>query len=139
MQAICEDLRKVRSISKMKVADNGGCSHALQAGPPVILHWSDHTSYIQSDLRSETDEWLQLCRMVALQSGDDLEEHQLTADDVPVLVECCIKFIETYGMLTEGIYRRSGVQSKINRLLNALKNDAWNVHISRYCLVMRSF
>lgn len=131
-QTTSEDLRKIRSISKMKLTDGGGCPHALQGGPPFILHWTDHTFYIQSDLRSETDEWLTLSRTVSLASGADLEDHQLTADDVPVLVECCIKFIETYGMLTEGVYRRSGVQSKINRLLCSLKTDAWSVHISKY-------
>ena len=102
----------------------------VECGTPLFVNWNDHTLYIQSDLTSETDNWLQLFRLVALQSGGSLEDHQLTADDVPVLVECCIKFIETYGMLTEGIYRRSGVQSKINRLLNLLQVDAWNARIS---------
>lgn len=125
---ICEDLRKVHSVSQL--SDGGGCPHAMQPGSPLIIHWPDHTCYIQSDLRVETETWFQLSRSVALQSGADLADHQMTADDVPVLIECCIKFIETYGMLTEGIYRRSGVQSKINRLLVSLRFDAWNVHIS---------
>ena len=34
-------------------------------------------------------------------------------------------------MLSEGVYRRSGVQSKVHRLLNALQANAWNVHISK--------
>ena len=128
-QIICEDLRNVHSVSQL--SDGGGSSSALQPGSPIIIHWSDHTCYIQSDLKTETEAWYCLSRLVALQSGTALEDHQLTADDVPVLVECCIKFIETYGMLTEGIYRRSGVQSKINRLLVELRVDAWNVRISR--------
>lgn len=125
---ICEDLRKVHSVSQL--SDGGGSPYALQIGSPIVIHWPDHTCYIHSDLKAETETWFLLSRAVALQSGTDLEDHQLTADDVPVLVECCIKFIETYGMLTEGIYRRSGVQSKINRLLVGLRYDAWNVHIS---------
>ena len=128
-QIICEDLRKVHSVSQL--SDGGGSSNALQPGSPIIIHWSDHTCYIQSDLKTETEAWYCLSRLVALQSGTALEDHQLTADDVPVLVECCIKFIETYGMLTEGIYRRSGIQSKINELLVELRVDVWNVHISR--------
>jgi len=36
----------------------------------------------------------QVLRQVALTSGPSLEDQQLTADDVPVLVETCIKFIE---------------------------------------------
>ncbi len=127
-QIICEDLRKVHSVSQLN--DGGGSPYALQPGSPIIIHWPDHTCYIQSDLKSETEAWYHLSRSVALQSGTELADHQLTADDVPVLIECCIKFIETYGMLTEGIYRRSGVQSKINRLLQGLRVDAWNVHIS---------
>ena len=125
---ICEDLRKVHSVSQL--SDGGGSPYALQVGSPIVIHWPDHTCYIQSDLKAETETWYLLSRAVALQSGTDLEDHQLTADDVPVLVECCIKFIETYGLMTEGIYRRSGVQSKINRLLVGLRYDAWNVHIS---------
>jgi len=128
--AVCEDLRKVRSASMMRQCDERGCPNALQPGFPLIVHWSDHTLYIQSDQRAESESWLEIIRSVALHSGADLEDHQLTADDVPVLVECCIKFIETYGMLTEGIYRRSGVQSKIDGLLVALRSDAWSFHIS---------
>ena len=129
--AVCEDLRKVRSASMMRQCDERGCPSALQPGCPLIVHWSDHTRYIQSDQRAESESWLEIIRSVALHSGADLEDHQLTADDVPVLVECCIKFIETYGMLTEGIYRRSGVQSKIDGLLVALRSDAWRLHISK--------
>jgi len=128
--AVCEDLRKVRSASMMRQCDERGCPNALQPGFPLIVHWSDHTLYIQSDQRAESESWLEIIRSVALHSGADLEDHQLTADDVPVLIECCIKFIETYGMLTEGIYRRSGVQSKIDGLLVALRSDAWSFHIS---------
>ena len=131
MQALCDDLRKIHSISKMKLPEGGGCPHALQSGPLIIFHWMDRTFYMQSDVKEETEEWFALSRGVALTSGANLEDHQLTADDVPVLVECCIKFIETYGILTEGIHRRSGTQSKSNRILYTLKTDAWSAHISR--------
>lgn len=127
---VSEDLRKVRSITQPNSGDIADCPLANQSAAPIIFHWSDHTTYIQSNSKVDTECWLQLTRSIALQSGEDLEENQLTIEDVPVLVECCVKFIETYGMLTEGIYRRSGVQSKIVRLLALLRNDAWSVHIS---------
>jgi len=127
---IGENLHKVRSVSLVKPGDCNGCSLVIQTGPILIVNWTDHTLYIQCDLKNETENWHQILRSIALESGAQLEDRQLTADDVPVLVECCIKFIETYGVLSEGIYRRSGVQSKIQRLLNRLKIDAWNQHIS---------
>ena len=127
-EATCQDLRKVRSATQMKRPDSAGSLATHDS--PIIVNWAHKTLYIESDLASETENWLEVLRAVALQSGCHLQDYQLTADDVPVLVECCIKFIETYGMLSEGIYRRSGVQSKINRLLNNLKTDAWNQHIS---------
>lgn len=126
-----EDLRKVRSITQPKSGDIiAECPLANHTAGSIIIHWSDHTLYIQSNSKLDTEAWLQLTRTVALQSGPNIEENQLTTDDVPVLVECCLKFIEAYGMLAEGIYRRSGVQSRVNRLLILLRNDAWNVHIS---------
>jgi len=125
-----ENLHKVRSVSLVKLGDSGGCSLAIQPGRYFIVNWFDHTLYIQCDVKSETENWYHLLRLVALESGSSLEDHQMTAEDVPVLVECCIKYIETYGVLSEGIYRRSGVQSKVQRLLQRLKSDAWNQHIS---------
>lgn len=125
-----ENLNKVRSVSLGKLGDSGGCSLAIQPGRFFIVNWFDHTLYIQCDLKCETENWYHLFRSVALESGSDLEDQQMTNDDVPVLVECCIKYIETYGVLSEGIYRRSGVQSKVQRLLQRLKSDAWNQHIS---------
>jgi len=125
-----ESLHKVRSVSWVKLGDIGGCSLAIQPGRFFIVNWFDHTLYIQCDLRSETENWYHLLRSVALVSGSSLEDQQMTPDDAPVLVECCIKYIETYGILSEGIYRRSGVQSKIQRLLQRLKSDAWNQYIS---------
>ena len=131
LTSISEDLCKVRTVSQMTVCDDRGCPNAIQPGSPLIINWSSNTRYIQSDLASETESWLEFIRSVALQSGTELEENQMTADDVPVLVECCIKFIETYGLLSEGIYRRSGVESKVTNLLTALKFDAWSFHISK--------
>ena len=126
----CEDLRKVRSASHLAVCDKKGCP-TLQPGCPFVINWASHTRYIQCDQRAETESWFEFIRSVALKSGEDLDDHQLTADDVPVLVECCIKFVETYGILSEGIYRRSGAQSKCNHLLAGLQFDAWKFHISR--------
>ena len=43
----------------------------------------------------------------------------------------CIKFVYSQGVMTEGIYRLAGVNTKINRLLSEFRSNAWAVQISR--------
>ncbi|XP_046476177.1 rho GTPase-activating protein 32 isoform X1 [Neodiprion pinetum] len=55
--------------------------------------------------------------------GCDLGEHLLNSgQDVPTVLTCCAKFIETNG-LVDGIYRLSGVTSNIQRLRHAFDED----------------
>ena len=39
--------------------------------------------------------------------------------------------IYSHGVMTEGIYRLAGGNTKINRLLTAFRSNAWSVQISR--------
>ncbi len=41
----------------------------------------------------------------------------MTHEDIPVIVDKCIKFVYSHGVMTEGLYRLAGVNTKINRLL----------------------
>ena len=43
----------------------------------------------------------------------------------------CVKFVYTHGVMTEGIYRLAGGNTKINRLLSQFRSNAWAVQISR--------
>lgn len=60
-----------------------------------------------------------------------LEDHQLTREDIPVIVDKCVKFVYSQGCLSEGIYRISGVNNRIVALLGEFRGNAWSVHISR--------
>lgn len=53
--------------------------------------------------------------------GVDLAE-QMTRDnvEVPLIVEKCCRAIEKYGMQTQGIYRISGITSKVANLRQRL-------------------
>ena len=48
-------------------------------------------------------------------------DQQVTHEEIPVIVDKCIKFVYSHGVMTEGIYRLAGVNTKINRLLSEFR------------------
>ena len=60
-----------------------------------------------------------------------LKNQQLTKDNVPVLVDKCINFIYTHGSMSEGIYRKSGSENQVAKLLSSFREDAFAVQLTR--------
>lgn len=60
-----------------------------------------------------------------------LKNQQLTKDNVPVLVDKCINFIYTHGSMSEGIYRKSGSENHVAKLLTCFREDAFAVQLTR--------
>lgn len=60
-----------------------------------------------------------------------LKNQQLTKDNVPVLVDKCVNFIYTHGSMSEGIYRKSGSENSIVKLLTSFREDAFGVQLTR--------
>jgi len=54
----------------------------------------------------------------------------LTAEDIPVIVDKCIKFVSTYGIKQTGLYRRNGASSEAKAMFEALKNDPFGTHLT---------
>lgn len=75
--------------------------------------------------------WRHILREVAHNNGPALKEQQLTKDNVPVLVDKCINFVYAHGSMSEGIYRKSGSENAIQKLLNIFRVDAFAVQITR--------
>ncbi|KAJ3591300.1 hypothetical protein NHX12_009246, partial [Muraenolepis orangiensis] len=59
--------------------------------------------------------------------GDTLSQQQLTDTDIPVIVQNCIGYITQCGLTSEGIYRKSGVNSRVAALSDALWQDARSI------------
>ncbi|XP_033242075.1 arf-GAP with Rho-GAP domain, ANK repeat and PH domain-containing protein 2-like [Drosophila miranda] len=58
-------------------------------------------------------------------------DQQLTRYDVPVIVDKCINFVYIHGSMSEGIYRKSGSENSMHKLMSAFRADAFNVEITR--------
>lgn len=69
-------------------------------------------------------------KLAAHNNGANLDQQQLTKNDVPVIVEKSINFIYARGCTTEGIYRRAGSGTAVNELLALFRKDAWEVQLT---------
>uniref|UniRef100_A0A673LWD6 Arf-GAP with Rho-GAP domain, ANK repeat and PH domain-containing protein 1-like n=1 Tax=Sinocyclocheilus rhinocerous TaxID=307959 RepID=A0A673LWD6_9TELE len=90
----------------------------------LVLVERGRTLYIEGERKLDFLGWAAAIQRNAGSSGDTLSQQQLTEADIPVIVERCIHFTTQYGLTSEGIYRKSGVNSKIAALLEEFRRDA---------------
>ena len=97
----------------------------------VIIEYIDRSLYIMPEggLRdcNIIEMWVQ---GAASAYKNELDEQQLTMEDIPVIVDKCLKFITTQGCLSEGIYRIAGVNNRIITLLEEFRRNAWAVYLN---------
>ena len=79
----------------------------------------------------ESAVWKSNIEVIAFNNSNVLRDQQVTHDDVPVIVDKCIKFVYSHGIMTEGVYRKAGSNININKLLSQFRSNAWAVQISR--------
>ncbi|XP_051535448.1 arf-GAP with Rho-GAP domain, ANK repeat and PH domain-containing protein 1 isoform X2 [Myxocyprinus asiaticus] len=90
----------------------------------LVLVERGRTLYIEGERKLDFQGWATAIQRAAGSSGDTLSQQQLTEANIPVIVERCIHFTTQYGLTSEGIYRKSGVNSKIAALLEEFRRDA---------------
>ncbi|XP_030412327.1 arf-GAP with Rho-GAP domain, ANK repeat and PH domain-containing protein 1 isoform X1 [Gopherus evgoodei] len=98
-------------------------------GDSLVLVERRRTLYIQGERKLDFLGWVAAIQKAAGSSGDTLSEQQLTESDIPVIVDRCIDYITQCGLTSEGIYRKSGQNSKITSLLEMLRKDARRVRL----------
>uniref|UniRef100_A0A8R1U0E2 Rho-GAP domain-containing protein n=1 Tax=Onchocerca volvulus TaxID=6282 RepID=A0A8R1U0E2_ONCVO len=96
---------------------------------PFLLLQEGGSLFVQAEYDSATLTWIDLLNHQMECSGYRLEDSKLTSDDVPVIVDKCIKFISTYGLLQPGLYRRNGPKVEVRSLLAEFRKDPVNVHL----------
>ncbi|VBB27798.1 unnamed protein product [Acanthocheilonema viteae] len=96
---------------------------------PFLLLQEGGSLFVQAEYDSATVTWIDLLSHEMECSGYRLEDSKLTSDDVPVIVDKCIKFISTYGLLQPGLYRRNGPNVEVRALLAEFRKDPVNVHL----------
>nr|XP_033803816.1 arf-GAP with Rho-GAP domain, ANK repeat and PH domain-containing protein 1 isoform X2 [Geotrypetes seraphini] len=95
----------------------------------LVLVERRRTLYIQGERKLDFSGWISAIQKAAGTSGDTLSGQQLTESDIPVLIDRCIDYITQCGLTSEGIYRKSGQNSKTTNLLEALRKDARSIRL----------
>ncbi|RLU19239.1 hypothetical protein DMN91_007796 [Ooceraea biroi] len=122
------DLRKARCIvlreQEGPIAGKFVPVVVVDAGGSGALHIATPGTY-------EAPAWRHALYQAATNCGPALDQQQITQDNVPVILDKCVNFIYAHGIMSEGIYRRSGSSSAVVRLLEAFRRDAWATQITR--------
>ncbi|KAK6173548.1 hypothetical protein SNE40_016977 [Patella caerulea] len=124
------DLRKASSIKHQ--SSETGCSKCTEVGYHFVVNAPGRALYIQADLSRDTERLRNIIENAIKGSGITLEDQQLTSDNVPVIVDRCINFITNNGLRTRGIYRESATNSRVQSLLQELRNDPRCVRLEEY-------
>ncbi|XP_067322524.1 arf-GAP with Rho-GAP domain, ANK repeat and PH domain-containing protein 1 isoform X2 [Anolis sagrei] len=125
LYAYLEDSEKEEAIHLRKLQEL-----SIQGDNEVlVLVERRRTLYIQGERKLDFLGWVAAIQKAAGSSGDTLSEQQLTDTDVPVIVDRCIDYITQCGLTSEGLYRKSGQNSKTTGLLEMLRRDARKVRL----------
>ncbi|XP_043263177.1 uncharacterized protein LOC122403625 isoform X1 [Colletes gigas] len=123
------DLRKARCIV---LREQEGPNSGAGSVPVVVVDTGGSGAlHMTAPGTHEGSAWRHALYQAATTCGPALEQQQLTQDDVPVILDKCINFIYVHGIMSEGIYRQSGSNSAVVRLLQAFRRDAWATQITK--------
>ena len=132
---VIEETLNIKKIKKCEiVSDDARISNLAPPWPYtsiIIIEYIDKSLYImpKGGLADCTAirMWIEGGQSA---NENELEEQQLTMDDIPVIVDKCLKFITTQGCLSEGIYRIAGINNRIITLLEEFRKNAWAVRLN---------
>ncbi|KAJ8981459.1 hypothetical protein NQ317_000135 [Molorchus minor] len=124
------DLRKARCIVLQTYQETDNNPRTSDKGPNMLIDCPDLVLYLRLWTSRETKVWCHINKLEAHNNGANLDQQQLTKNDVPVIVEKCINFVYAHGSMSEGIYRRSGSGSIISDILTKFRKDAFAVQLT---------
>lgn len=124
------DLRKARCIVLQSYQDTENNPRTNDKGPNMLIDCPDLVLYLRMWTARETKVWCHIIKLEAHSNGANLDQQQLTKNDIPVIVEKCINYIYAHGSMTEGIYRRAGSGSLVSEILTKFGKDAFAVQLT---------
>ncbi|XP_047247047.1 arf-GAP with Rho-GAP domain, ANK repeat and PH domain-containing protein 1-like isoform X4 [Girardinichthys multiradiatus] len=95
----------------------------------LVLVEKGRTLYIEGERKLDFAGWCVAIQAAAGSGGDTLSQQQLTDTDIPVVVLSCIDYITQCGLTSEGIYRKSGVNSRVTALCDRFRRDARSLRL----------
>uniref|UniRef100_A0A0N4ZG36 Rho-GAP domain-containing protein n=1 Tax=Parastrongyloides trichosuri TaxID=131310 RepID=A0A0N4ZG36_PARTI len=125
------DIRKIRCLKK-NICKTDWCPFIYNSNEgPLVCSQGGSSFYMQGENDTCTDLWYENISNELLKIDNTLEGQRLTADDIPYIVDKCIKFISTYGKTIKGLYRKNGSAIETRVIAEGLKKDPANYQILR--------
>ncbi|XP_076002234.1 arf-GAP with Rho-GAP domain, ANK repeat and PH domain-containing protein 1 isoform X2 [Genypterus blacodes] len=100
-----------------------------QENEVLVLVEKGRTLYIEGERKLDFSGWCGAIQTAAGSGGDTLSQQQLTDTDIPIIVHSCIGYITQCGLTSEGIYRKSGLNSRVASLCEAFRRDARSIRL----------
>ncbi|KAM6946388.1 arf-GAP with Rho-GAP domain, ANK repeat and PH domain-containing protein 1 [Aplochiton taeniatus] len=100
-----------------------------QENEVLVLVERGRTLYMEGERKLDFAGWCGAIQRASGRGGDSLSQQQLTDTDIPVIVDRCIDYITQCGLTSEGLYRKSGVNSRVAALCEAFRRDARSVRL----------
>ncbi|VDL73372.1 unnamed protein product [Nippostrongylus brasiliensis] len=125
------DVRKVlllrERIDKADWCPN--CKKKEQKGP-FLISLEGCALYLECCDDMCTTKWFAAIQDALALPPAMLEDFRLTADNIPIIVDKCLRFVAAYGIRSEGIYRRNGKISEAKEIFKGLSEDPVRTHIA---------
>ena len=125
--------RKIKNSTIVKDAEkisNYNPPSSKQPSPIILIDYVDKSVYLMPDGGlgdcNNIKTWIDGGQYAQC----TLLDQQLTKEDIPVILDKCLKFITNQGCLTTGIYRIAGVNRRIEKLLEDFRRNAWDVDLN---------
>uniref|UniRef100_A0A1A7XFN8 ArfGAP with RhoGAP domain, ankyrin repeat and PH domain 1 n=1 Tax=Iconisemion striatum TaxID=60296 RepID=A0A1A7XFN8_9TELE len=110
----------LRKVNELSIQQDSGV---------LVLVEKGRTLYIEGERKLDFAGWCTAIKTAGGSGGDMLSEQQLTESNIPIIVQSCIDYILLCGMISEGIYRKSGVNSRVAGLCDKFRQDARSLHL----------
>ncbi|CAI4228948.1 unnamed protein product [Auanema sp. JU1783] len=123
------DLRKILAVRE-KVEKNQSCPQIKKKSRGAFMLTVEGCSlYVECEDELCTTKWFDCLNKAINATPSKLDEYRLTSDNVPMIVDKCIRFISAFGMNSVGIYRRNGKISEAKDIMNKLLEDPAGTHL----------
>ncbi|CAD6195943.1 unnamed protein product [Caenorhabditis auriculariae] len=119
------DVRKVLGLREKtdKIDWCSQCKHKNQQRGSFLISLDGCSLYIECKDGGTTTAWYEELNEVLSRPPTSLETCRLNSDNVPWIIDRCIRYIEAFGLNVEGVYRRSAVKSLVTDTLRRFRED----------------
>nr|CAD2194868.1 unnamed protein product [Meloidogyne enterolobii] len=124
------DIRKIIFIQRKDIHISDWCNKIEHSTlGPILISLEGSSLYLQSYNDYCTTIWFDILTSELKKEPNNLEDCRLTLDDVPIIVDKCIRYISTYGLYQQGIYRKNGSTAELKKIIASFREDPHAVHL----------